>query len=131
MSEFHLFTSFQWLLSLKLKVASDFPVYCLLHNTHSIRYIRHLLLQLSLWYILIVLCVTALLKVFVDCTYVQHRFFNLGAAGLQITILINILTWLFSIVDVFFLLFLFLFFLQKYPAGLCFIWRLIIGRRLL
>ena len=76
-SKFCLFTCFWWLFSLKLKVVSDLPVYCLFHSTHSIRYTRHLLLELSLLYILKVLCVTVRLKVFVDCICVHHRFFNL------------------------------------------------------
>ena len=75
--EFCLFTSFWWLFNRKLKVVSDLQVYCLLHNTHSIRYIRFLFLQLSLLYILRVLCVTVLLKVFVDCTCVQPKLFHL------------------------------------------------------
>ena len=54
-SEFCLCTSFQWLFSLKLKVVSDLPAYCLLQYIHSIRYIRCLLLQLSLLYIFKVL----------------------------------------------------------------------------
>ena len=76
-SEFRLFTSFRWFLSLKLKAVSDLPAYCLLHNTHSITYIKYLLLQLSLLCILKVLYVTVLLKEFVDSTCVQHRSFNL------------------------------------------------------
>ena len=54
------------------KVVSGLSVYFLLHNTHSISYIRYLLLHLSLLYILKVLCVTLLLKVFVDCTCQKH-----------------------------------------------------------
>ena len=69
--------------SLKLKAASDLPVYCLLLNTHSIRYIKYLLLELILLYILKVLCVTVILKVFVDCTCVQHRLFNLELQGFE------------------------------------------------
>ena len=74
---------FSMLLSLESKAVSDLPVYCLLHNTHSIRYIRCLLLQLSLLYILKVFCETVLLKVFVDCTCVQHRLFNLELQGFE------------------------------------------------
>ena len=96
-SKFCLFMSFRQLFSLKSKVVSDLPMYCLLHNTHSIRYIRYLFFQLSLLYILRVLYVTVLLKVFVQCTCVQHIFFNLDL--LQITILINILTQFLSIID--------------------------------
>ena len=55
-SGFCLFTTFRWLFSLKLKVVSDLPVYFLLHITHSARYFRHLLLQLSLLCILYVFC---------------------------------------------------------------------------
>ena len=40
-SEFRLFTSFRWLLSLKLKAVLDLSVYSFLHDTHSIRYIRY------------------------------------------------------------------------------------------
>ena len=98
-SDLCLFTSFQWLFRLKLKVVSDLPVFCLLQNTHSIRSIRYLLSQLSLMHILKALCVTVLLKVFFDCTCVQHRFFG----WLRITILINTLTYFFSIVDDWFL----------------------------
>ena len=62
-SEFWLFTPFRWLFSFKLKVVSDLPAFCLLHNTHFVRYIRYLLLQLGLLYILKVLCVTVLVLV--------------------------------------------------------------------
>ena len=72
-----MFTSFWWLFSLKLKVASDLLVYYLLCNTHSIRYIRYLLLQLSLFYILKVLCEAILLKVFLDGFCAQHKLVNL------------------------------------------------------
>ena len=82
-SKFRLFTSFRCLLSLKLKAVSDLTVYCLLYNTHSVRYIRNWLLQLSFLHILKVLCVTVLLKVLVACTCVQHRWFNLELQGFE------------------------------------------------
>ena len=73
--KFCLFTSFQWLFSLNLRMASDLPVYCLLHYTNLIRYIRYLLLQLHLLYILKVLRVTIILNVFVEsvCDFLYSR----------------------------------------------------------
>ena len=89
-SRFRLFRSFWWLLSLKLNAVSDLPEYCLLHTTNSIRYIRYLLLQLSLLYILKVFCVNLLLKVFLDCTLYSIDCLT-WSCRLQIAILINIL----------------------------------------
>ena len=42
-------TSDRWLLKHKLNCAYDFPTYCNLYKTHSMRLKKHLLLHLRLW----------------------------------------------------------------------------------
>ena len=54
-------------------VVSDLPAYCFLHNLHSRKYIRYLLLQLSLKGF----CVAVLLKMFLGCTCVEDKLLNL------------------------------------------------------
>ena len=82
-SEFFLLKSFWWLFIFKLKAVSDWILCCMLHNINPIRYIRHLLLQLSVLYILSFLCETVLLKVLVDCTCVQHKLFRVELQGFE------------------------------------------------
>ena len=86
---------------LALIITSDLPVYCLLHNAYFIWYIRYLLLQLCLLYVLTVLCVTALLKLLIALVYnISCLTWRCRASDNHS---INILTWLFLLLTIAFL----------------------------
>ena len=67
-----LFTSFEWLFSLILKLIPAFPTFCLLHKMPSIKYITYLLAQLTLWNILYIFFVCWLLIAAVSRTCLQQ-----------------------------------------------------------
>ena len=121
--EFCLFTSFRRLFSLKLTVASGLPMYCLLHSKHSIKYITHLLLQLSLMYFLKTLLVSGISKVLADCTSLHHKLLALELQGFEWTF--QLMLWF----DCFFVVH-YCFFLPIISCRFLFLLKAIIGSSL-
>ena len=115
-SKFSLFGSFRWFFSLKLMVVSDLPVYCLLHNIHSTRYVS---ICFSSWvcYVFWRFCVWLC---FQRCWLIT-LVYRISCLTQSCRTSKNHFDHYFNIV-VFCLR---LFSCQEYPAGFYFIWRLL------
>ena len=95
-------TSFLCWLILRFSRHSDFPMYCILQMLHSIKYIRNVLLQLTVWNILYSFPVTLLLKSSVSLTCSQHRFPILPLHGWHFPTVSFLLSQIFSLLMILF-----------------------------